>query len=312
MMRVATVGAKSLHLSVKFRAVSVSGTAFISRAQKQRPIHHSSPRFWHADGMGDLLGYARVSTTEQKAHLQTDALKKAGCIRVWTDKASGSLDHRPKLEAVLDHLRPGDTLVVWRLDRLGRNLRHLIATVNDLATAGVGFKSLTEGIDTTTPSGRLTFHLFGALAEFERELIRERTVAGLAAARARGRSGGRPRVITPQKLAVARHMYDSRKHTLVTIAATVGVSRSTLYRYLGDQGRPELSSLKGREETRAKQGWSETPTGEAVAGPPVTKDAGMPWSALGDDRTGRLRSSTSMPASSPLAAHLVQYRQFGA
>ena len=103
--------------------------------------------------MGDLLGYARVSTTEQKAHLQTDALKKAGCIRVWTDKASGSLDHRPKLEAVLDQLRPGDTLVVWRLDRLGRNLRHLIATVNDLAAAGVGFKSLTEGIDTTTPAG---------------------------------------------------------------------------------------------------------------------------------------------------------------
>ena len=172
--------------------------------------------------MGDLLGYARVSTTEQKAHLQTDALKKAGCIRVWTDKASGSLDHRPKLEAVLDHLRPGDTLVVWRLDRLGRNLRHLIATVNDLAAAGVGFKSLTEGIDTTTPAGRLTFHLFGALAEFERELIRERTAAGLAAARARGRSGGRPRAMTPEKLAVARQMYDSRGHTLATIASRRG------------------------------------------------------------------------------------------
>ena len=183
--------------------------------------------------MGDLLGYARVSTTEQKAHLQTDALKKAGCIRVWTDKASGSLDHRPKLEAVLDHLRPGDTLVVWRLDRLGRNLRHLIATVNDLTAGGVAFKSLTEGIDTTTTAGRLTFHLFGALAEFERELIRERTVAGLAAARARGRSGGRPRVMTPEKLAVARQMYNSRRHNLATIAATVGVSRSTLYRHLG-------------------------------------------------------------------------------
>ncbi len=112
--------------------------------------------------MGDLLGYARVSTTEQKAHLQTDALKKAGCVRVWTDKASGSLDHRPKLEAVLDHLRPGDTLVVWRLDGLRRNLRHLIVTVNDLAAAA-GFKSLTEGIDTTTPSGRLTFHFIRGL-----------------------------------------------------------------------------------------------------------------------------------------------------
>jgi DNA invertase Pin-like site-specific DNA recombinase len=185
--------------------------------------------------MGDLLGYARVSTTEQKAHLQTDALKKAGCIRVWTDKASGSLDHRPKLEAVLDHLRPGDSLVVWRLDRLGRNLRHLIATVNDLAATGVGFQSLTEGIDTTTPSGRLTFHLFGALAEFERELIRERTTAGLAAARARGRNGGRPRAMTPEKLAVARQMYEGRGHTLAAIGAVVGVSRSTLYRHLGPE-----------------------------------------------------------------------------
>jgi DNA invertase Pin-like site-specific DNA recombinase len=122
---------------------------------------------------------------------------------------------------------------VWRLDRLGRNLRHLIATVNDLAAAGIGFRSLTEGIDTTTPAGRLTFHLFGALAEFERELIRERTSAGPAAARARGRSGGRPQAMTPEKLTVARQMYDSRRHTLAVIAATVGVSRSTLYRYLG-------------------------------------------------------------------------------
>jgi len=231
--------------------------------------------------MGDLLGYARVSTTEQKAHLQTDALKKAGCMRVWTDRASGSLDHRPKLEAVLDHLRLGDTLVVWRLDRLGRNLRHLIATVNDLAAAGVGFKSLTEGIDTTTPAGRLTFHLFGALAEFERELIRERTVAGLAAARARGRSGGRPRLMTPEKLAVARHMYDSREHTLAAIGAVVGVSRSTLYRYLGDQGRPELSSPKGHEETRANRVGPKPPTGKRLLGRqlPDSRDKARPRDA---------------------------------
>ena len=233
---VTAVVGKNRHLSMEVRAVRTPGAAFKSRARKQRPIHHRPHRFWHADGMGDLLGYVRVSTAEQKAHLQTDALKKAGCIRVWTDKASGSLDHRPRLEAVLDHLRPGDTLVVWRLDRLGRNLRHLIGTVNGLAAAGVGFKSLTEGIDTTTPAGRLTFHLFGALAEFERELIRERTTAGLAAARARGRSGGRPRAMTPEKLAVARQMYESRKHTLAAIGAVVGVSRSTLYRYLGDEG----------------------------------------------------------------------------
>jgi len=182
--------------------------------------------------MGDLLGYARVSTTEQNAHLQVDALKAAGCIRVWIDTASGALERRPRLDRVLDHLRPGDTLVVWRLDRLGRNLRHLIATVTDLSAREVGFRSLTEGIDTTTPSGRLVFHLFGALAEFERELIRERTIAGLTAARARGRSGGRPRVMTPDKLAVARQLYDSKKHTLEAIAATIEVSRSTLYRHL--------------------------------------------------------------------------------
>jgi DNA invertase Pin-like site-specific DNA recombinase len=133
---------------------------------------------------------------------------------------------------VLDHLRPGDTLVVWRLDRLGRNLRHLIATVTDLSAREVGFRSLTEGIDTTTPAGRLVFHVFGALAEFEAALIRERTTAGLAAARARGRTGGRPRAMTPDKLAVARQLYDGGEHTLGTIASIVEVSRSTLYRHL--------------------------------------------------------------------------------
>lgn len=184
--------------------------------------------------MGDLLGYSRVSTVDQKADLQADALTAAGCVRVWTDKASGTLDRRPQLDQVLDHLRAGDTLVVWRLDRLGRSLRHLIATVNDLATAGVGFRSLTEGIDTTTPAGLLIFHVFGALAQFEAALISERTTAGLAAARARGRTGGRPRSMTPEKLAVARHMYDSRQHTLDAIATTIDVSRSTLYRHLAD------------------------------------------------------------------------------
>jgi len=182
--------------------------------------------------MGDLLGYARVSTIEQNVHLQTDALAAAGCIRVWTDKASGTLEQRPQLDAVLDHLRPGDTLVVWRLDRLGRNLRHLIATVTDLSAREVGLRSLTEGIDTSTPTGRLVFHVFGALAEFEAALISERTTAGLAAARARGRVGGRPPAMTPDKLAVARQLYDSKEHTLNAIASIIGVSRSTLYRHL--------------------------------------------------------------------------------
>jgi DNA invertase Pin-like site-specific DNA recombinase len=148
------------------------------------------------------------------------------------DKASGTLDQRPKLAQVLDHLRPGDTLIVWRLDRLGRNLRHLIATVTDLSARDVGFRSLTEGIDTTTPAGRLVFHVFGALAEFEAALIRERTTAGLQAARTRGKVGGRPRAMTPDKLAVARQLYDQGELPMAAIAATIEVSRSTLYRHL--------------------------------------------------------------------------------
>ena len=140
------------------------------------------------------------------------------------DTASGALAARPELAKVLDQLRPGDTLVVWKLDRLGRSLRHLLEAVGDLERRGVGFKSLRESVDTTTPGGRLVFHLFGALAEFERDLIRERTAAGLAAARARGRKGGRPPVMTPAKAAVARQLYDGRQHTVAAIARTLGVS----------------------------------------------------------------------------------------
>src|ERR1019366_2524852 len=177
--------------------------------------------------MADLLGYARVSTTEQDASLQLDALKAAGCLKVFTDKASGSLDRRPQLDRLLDQLRPGDTIVVWRLDRLGRSLKHLIQIVENLADAGVGFKSLTEGMDTTTSGGKLIFSIFGALAEFERALIRERTMAGLAAARARGRVGGGPAVTAAGKIKVARQLYDSREHTVESIAETLGVSRKT-------------------------------------------------------------------------------------
>jgi Resolvase, N terminal domain len=136
--------------------------------------------------MGHLLGYARVSTTDQQPQLQVDALERAGCYRVFTETASGARADRPTLEQLLDQLRPGDTLVVWKLDRLGRSLRHLVDTVTGLADRGIGFRSLQEAIDTTTPGGKLVFHIFAALAEFERDLIRERTAAGLAAARARG------------------------------------------------------------------------------------------------------------------------------
>lgn len=182
--------------------------------------------------VGDLFGYARVSTFEQNTRLQTDALKAAGCYRVFTDRASGALDERRELAKLFDQVRPGDTVVVWRLDRLGRSLRHLIDTVNALADRKVGFRSLTESIDTTTSGGKLVFHIFGALAEFERELIRERTQAGLAAARARGRHGGRPTVMPPDKVATARQMYESKDFTVEAIAGVLGVSRASIYRHL--------------------------------------------------------------------------------
>lgn len=181
---------------------------------------------------GHLLGYARVSTADQDASSQVDALNAAGCAVVRVERASGVAADRVELRRLLDQALPGDTLVVWRLDRLGRSLPHLIETVNGLAAGAVGFRSLTEQIDTTTPGGKLTFHIFGALAEFERELISERTHAGLAAARARGRHGGRPSVMTPEKVKVARSMYDAGDHTIAAIAGVLGVSRATIYRHL--------------------------------------------------------------------------------
>jgi len=181
--------------------------------------------------VSELLGYARVSTAQQDAALQHDELRAAGCWKTWTDVASGARADRPQLAAVLEALRPGDTLVVWRLDRLGRSLPHLIETVRQLEERGVGFRSLRESIDTTTPGGRLVFHVFGALASFERELVQERTRAGLDAARARGRLGGRPTVLTPAKARQARKMRDEGA-TMDEIASVVGVSVATLYRRL--------------------------------------------------------------------------------
>jgi DNA invertase Pin-like site-specific DNA recombinase len=183
-----------------------------------------------------LIGYARVSTDDQNARLQIDALEAAGCVKVFTDTASGSVANRPELGRMLDQLRPGDIVVVWRLDRLGRSLKNLIALVEDLAEKGVGFRSLSESINTTTANGKLFFSIMGALAEFERDLVRERTLAGLAAARARGRVGGRPPVMTADKVKVARQMYDSKQHTVESIAKTLGVSRKTIYRHLAPTG----------------------------------------------------------------------------
>src|SRR5512142_3513689 len=156
---------------------------------------------------GMLVGYARVSTEDQNLDLQRDALTHAGCERIFTDVASGAQDERPGLAEAIAFLRPGDTLAVWKLDRLGRLLKHLIETVTTLQAKKIGFRSLQESIDTTTSGGKLIFHVFGALAEFERDLIRERTQAGLQAARARGRHGGRPRALDEKRLALARSLH---------------------------------------------------------------------------------------------------------
>ena len=178
------------------------------------------------------IGYARVSTAEQNLDLQRDALKAAGCEKVITDKASGATAARPGLEKVKELLRAGDTLVVWRLDRLGRSLRDLIGWMTYLDEEKVGLLSLHEAIDTTTTSGKLTFHLFGALAEFERNLILERTKAGLAAARARGKKGGRPKVLDPKRRSVAIKLYQEREHPVREICRIMGISKPTLYSYL--------------------------------------------------------------------------------
>lgn len=179
-----------------------------------------------------LVGYARVSTLEQDVTPQIDELEKAGCERVFRDKVSGTKTERPGLQEALDFLREGDSLVVWRLDRLGRSLRHLIDTISDLESRGIGFRSLQEAIDTTTSGGRLIFHIFGALAEFERNLIRERTMAGLRAARARGRMGGRPRKLDAKKTHLAFQLYDEKKYAVKEICQMLGVSKPTLYAYL--------------------------------------------------------------------------------
>jgi len=184
-----------------------------------------------------LIGYARVSTQDQTLDLQTDALTQVGCEKLFTDTMSGAKAERPGLQDAMNHLRAGDSLVVWRLDRLGRTLKQLIATITDLSERAIGFKSLQENIDTTTSGGKLIFHIFGALAEFEREVIRERTNAGLQAARARGRMGGRPalRALDPKKLALAKTLHDDQKVPVSEICAQLQIGRSTLYRYLRDE-----------------------------------------------------------------------------
>lgn len=185
-----------------------------------------------------LIGYARVSTDDQNLNLQRDALSQAGCHQIFEDQISGAKTERPGLHEALKYARSGDTLVVWRLDRLSRSLKDLIEMVTRLESSGVGLKSLQEAIDTTSSSGKLIFHMFGALAEFERNLTRERTLAGLQAARARGRKGGRPKALNKDKQDLAVKLYDEKKHTVEQICQLMGISKPTLYKYIAASRKP--------------------------------------------------------------------------
>ena len=178
------------------------------------------------------IGYARVSTDDQNLSLQKDALLEVGCERIYEDHASGAKAEREGLSDALGFIRKGDTLVVWRLDRLGRSLPDLIQTVGQLESRGIGFQSIHESIDTSSSSGKLIFHVFAALAEFERSLIRERTQAGLKAARARGRVGGRPKVLNSDKRKLAVKLYDEKQHTVQQICEMMNISKPTLYKYV--------------------------------------------------------------------------------
>ena len=178
-----------------------------------------------------IIGYARCSTVDQNLDLQKDALKSAGAEKIFTDMVSGAKTDRKGLTDALDHLREGDMLIVWRLDRAGRSLQHLITLVNDLKNREVGFRSIKESIDTTTPAGKLTFHIFASLAEFERDLIKERTMAGLAAARARGRLGGRKQVLTSKQIKIGKTLY-SNNTPVAEICEQIKCSRATFNRHV--------------------------------------------------------------------------------
>ncbi|WP_054310133.1 recombinase family protein [Mesorhizobium sp. 1M-11] len=201
-----------------------------------------------------LIGYMRVSTAEQSLDLQRDALEKAGCRKIYQDVCSGRSVARPGLAQVLDNARDGDALVVWKLDRIGRSLPHVVGLVGELQKQGIGLKVLTGDVDTTTATGRLVFGIFATLAEFERDLIYERTMAGLAAARARGRTGGRPRMMTRPKLKTAMAMMADRDNSARDVATQLGVSLSTLYAYVDSKGqaRPRAADLLKKRSVTTK------------------------------------------------------------
>ncbi len=199
-----------------------------------------------------LIGYARVSTTSQNLDLQMDALKKAGCEKIFEDTQSGARESRPGLDESLAFLRLGDVLVVWKLDRLGRTLRQLVNLVHDFESRGIGFKSLSESIDTTTSSGKLVFGIFSALAEFERSLIRERTMAGLESARARGKKGGRKPKLSPAQEKQLLALYSDKSIPLTEICHTFGITKQTIYKYLARA--KNQSTVHGRKNTQEKRG----------------------------------------------------------
>lgn len=212
------------------------------------PCKPCSVSFWTEGDWAVLVGYMRVSTAEQNLALQRDALESMGCERLYEDVCSGAVTDRPGLTKALDQLRAGDALVVWKLDRIGRSLGHVVELVGGLQAKGIGLKVLTGGIDTTSVTGRLVFGIFATLAEFERDLIKERTLAGLAAARARGRTGGRPRLMTRAKLRTAMTMMADRNNIAGEVAEQLGISVSTLYAYVDGEGRakPRARKLLGR------------------------------------------------------------------
>lgn len=181
-----------------------------------------------------FVGYARVSTIDQNLDMQIDCLKNVGCERIFEDKASGIKENRKGLEEALNFIRPGDTLVVWKIDRLGRSLKQLIEIVLNLKEKGIGFCSVTENFNTNTPGGELIFNIFGALAQFEREIIRERTRAGLSAARSRGKLGGRPKLLDDKMKQTALKLYEDKTLLVKDICNTLGISRATFYRYLNE------------------------------------------------------------------------------
>jgi DNA invertase Pin-like site-specific DNA recombinase len=201
-------------------------------AHKKEWATSPPPRDGEAPSKGMLIGYASVSTIDQNLALQRDALTEAGCSKIFTEQLSGAVSDRPALHDALEFARSGDTLIVWKLDRLALSMKQLIETIEKLRLRNIGFRSLTEALDTTTAQGRLVFHMFGALAEFERSLIRERTQAGLAAARRMGRAGGRPAKLTEEDLDVARTLLANPDITVSDVASRLGVSPATLYRYL--------------------------------------------------------------------------------